>query len=525
MSHETASKATAQPQSEQKASEGGVTMSPPAFQLQAAPIQRNEDQCSTVADVTPGNEGFSDLITNGKADAATAAQVIGAGTRGSLMVDLMRNDRYDIVKAVYANASWSDTDNITCELLQHCTSTDLFDAPNDVLQTMHDSLGGGMVFMDEVMYMQVLTQVMTAKSLLPKEDTCEQEVAEVKKEVFDPKSLKSAADYKSGSKAGTLYGKSQSDSLGAILKSEKTKGSMSYVNANKTTFANEDEYYAALDKRYERRNEVANDKITDNQKSLLEIARKAARDSAYFDQVIASSEKAKAAEIDYSNAQLSNDAYNFSPLLRSRMGKYHQFMVAVGLYTLQKPKPGGQAALRDRPVAHKWSTEHYVLYEPSHKDAIWSNYLKMFKDDSYHSGDIIQDKDKYPWAKKSHFVDKDDKAVTKDTVDTVDKEKTWKNITAYVDTFGYRPNKSSLASEGYDKTEEKRYPNSNKVGISNHIFGNALDYPSEGFLAKADQVNDFVAWEFGVQRNVSGETWHFECTGRPTRTEETGEVK
>lgn len=504
-------------------------MRPPAFQLKASggnPIQRAEDECSTETLIAPGNEAYAELIATAKPDEATAIKVLGLGAiRGQVMHDLMRNGRHDVVKAVIDNSGWFGSDNVTCEILTHCTSTDLMDASTALLQTMYDSLDGGWTGSDEQIFMDALKGVMTAKSLLPTEEVCEQETATgATKETFDPATLKPAADYKSGSKAGTLYGKSQSDSLGAILKSEKTKGTVSFVNANKTTFETEDDYYTALDARYAKRNEVANDKITDNQKELLEIARKAARDSDYYSQVVNSNETAKTAEIDFSKAQMSNDAYTFSSMLKQRMLKYHKFMVAVGLYTIAKPQPGGQSALRDRPVAHKWSTEHYIT-QNKNKNATMNNFVTMFNDATYQDGDKIVDKDKLPWAKKAHFVDKDAKQVGSEGAGEVDKDKTWDNIRAYVDTFNYRGNKSSLASEGYDKSDTKRFPNANTVGISNHIFGNALDLTKQGFLSMDDQINDFIAWEFGVQRNVSNEQWHFECTGRPARSEETGETE
>lgn len=519
MSHETASKTTAQPQAEQHVAEGGATMRPPAFQLKANPIQRTEEECSTETTITPGNEAYSDLISNAKPDENTATQILGAGAaRGTILHDLMLNHRHDVVKFVIQNASWSDSDNVTCELLAKCNTTDLWDAPNDLLKAMHDSMNGGWIGADELIYMSALTTVMQTKALLPADEVCEQApVAEQEKEKFDPTKLKAASEYKSGTTAGTLYGKSQTDALGSMLKVENTKGTVSWKAGGKL-MADEDAYYKALDDRYAKRNEVAKDKVTDNQKELLEIARKAARDADYFTQVINSSETAKGAEVDYANAQLSNDAFTFSSVLKHRIGQYHKFMVAVGLYTTQKPKPGGQAALRDRPVAHKWSTEHYITQDKN-KDATMTNFMTMFGDATYQNGDTIKDKDNLPWAKKSHFVDAEGKVTTEAA--KVDKDKTWDNIRAYVDTFNYRGNKGSLASEGYASGDTKRYPNANSVGISNHIFGNALDLPTAGFIKAEDQVNDFVAWEFGLQRNVSNETWHFENTGRPTRNAET----
>ncbi|MEY3441735.1 MAG: hypothetical protein RLZZ519_16 [Bacteroidota bacterium] len=526
MSPELVSKTTAPVNSEQQSKEGGATMRPPAFQLKASggnPIQRAEDECSTEEFISPGNERYAELISNAKPDAPTALKIIGLASRGKVMIDLMRNGKYDVVKAVYANASWSDTDNLTCETLQSATYTDLLDAPNEVLQTFYDSLNGGLVFADELIWMQTLKTAMEVKAILPtKEETCEQEAETTEK--FDPATLKPAADYVSGSGASTLYGKSQTDVLGAILKSEKTKGSVSFVNNNKTTFQADDDYYKAVDARYTKRNEVEKDKITDNQKGLLEIARRAARSSDYFDQVVNSNDAGKAAEIDFSKAQLSNDAFTFSSVLKKRMLNYHKFMVAVGLYTISKPQPGGQSALRDRPVAHKWSTEHYIT-QNKNKDLTMNNFVTMFNDTNYQDGDKIVDKDKSPWAKKAHFVDKDAKQLGTEGAGEIDKDKTWDNIKAYVNTFNYRGNKSSLASEGYEKSDTKRFPNTHLVGISNHISGNALDLTKQGFLNMDDQINDFIAWEFGVQRNVGGEQWHFECTGRPAQSEETGETQ
>ncbi len=525
MSPELVSKTTAPVNSEQQTQEGGATMRPPAFQLKASggnPIQRAEDECSTETLIAPGNESYAELISNAKPDAPTALKIIGLASRGKVMIDLMRNGKYDVVKAVYANASWSDTDNITCETLQSATYTDLLDAPNEVLQTFYDSLNGGLVFADEVIWMQTLKTAMEVKAILPaKEETCEQEAVATEK--FDPTTLKPAADYVSGSGASTLYGKSQKNDLGAILKTEATKGTIGWAASGKI-MADEDAYYKAIDEKYAKRNEKEADKITDNQKSLLEIARKAARSSDFYDQVVNSNDAGKTAEIDFSAAQLSNDAYTFSTMLKQRMLKYHKFMVAVGLYTISKPAPGGQSALRDRPVAHKWSTEHYITQDKK-KDEIMPNFVMMHGNSSYQDGEKIIDKDKTTWAEKSDFVDKDNKKVGTEGAGEVDQTKTWANIREFVDGYNFRSNKNSAASEGYDSGDAKRFPNASTVSVSNHIYGNALDLTKQGFLKMNDPINDFIAWEFGVQRNVDKEQWHFECTGRPARSEETGETK
>ena len=330
-------------------------------------------------------------------------------------------------------------------------------------------------------------------------------------DTFDRSSLKAVSSYTSTKGHSTLYGKKQSDGLGHTLKTETTKGTIGYNQSGKKS-ATMDEYGDAVDALYDKRNESTKNKITDDQKALLEIARKASKDSAYFDQVIDSSPAAKTAEVDYSGAMLENDSFTFSPLLKERIAKFHKFMVSIGLYTTKKAKIGGNAALRKRPIAHKWSTEHYITQNKNASQTM-ANFKAMYVDSAYLSGDIIQDKDKLPWAKKSHFVDKAS-AVTTDMA-KVDDTKTFAKIRAYVDTFNYRPNKSSLASEGYASGDAKRFPNTNAVGVSNHIFGNALDLPTAGFVYKTDPINDYVAWEFGLQRNVSGETWHFECTGMP----------
>ena len=208
MSQEHVSKTTAPAQSEQQSPEGGVTMRPPAFQLQAsgAPIQRAENECSTETAISPGNEAYLQLIATAKADEATALKILGLGAvRGQVMHDLMRNGRYDVVKAVITNAGWFGSDNLTCELLTHCNSADLMDASNDLLKLMYDSLDVGWTGSDEQVFMDGLKAVMEAKKLLPTEEVCEQAPASAAKETFDPKTLKPVADYKSGSKAGKLF--------------------------------------------------------------------------------------------------------------------------------------------------------------------------------------------------------------------------------------------------------------------------------------------------------------------------------
>ncbi|MFN8397104.1 MAG: hypothetical protein U0176_20950 [Bacteroidia bacterium] len=348
------------------------------------------------------------------------------------------------------------------------------------------------------------------------DEVCEQApAADKEKEKFDPTKLKAASEYKSGATAGTLYGKSQTDSLGSMLKVENTKGTVSWKAGGKL-MADEDAY-KALDDRYAKRNEVAKDKVTDNQKELLEIARKAARDADYFNQVINNSETAqRRRRLDYANAQLSNDAFTFSSVLKHRIGQPPRSSWSPWASTPRRAQAWRTSSIARTvlwPTSGAQTLHHAGQEQGRHHD----QFHDHVGDASYQNGDIIKDKDNLRPGQKSAG------RMRRARRPRMPPRWTRTNLGQHQGLRGHLQlppaTRSSLTSEGYAAGDTSI--NSNAVGISNHIFGNALDLPTAGFIKAEDQVNDFVAWEFGLQRNVSGETWHFENTGRPTRNAET----
>jgi|GEM_PF-3399531 len=338
-------------------------------------------------------------------------------------------------------------------------------------------------------------------------------------ETFDASTLKDKSAYaKSVAAADQLYGTKQND-LGLTRKKEAQKGEISWKSTSE--FADEDAYYAAIDAKYAKRNEKEGTKITDDQKALLEIARKASRNESFFQQVIQSNENGKKAKIDYANAQLSNDAFTFSSVLKTRIERFHKFVVTLGMYSNIVEKPGSQSCLRDRPKAHLWATEHNLLYKSGYKDHYVTKLKAMNDDATFRNGDNVVDKDGNSWAKSSHFVDSAGKQVGSEGSGAMDKTKSFEKIKAYVDTKNYRSNKSSAAAEGYEAGDVKRWPTPDAVGVSNHIDGNAIDLSKGAFGSfMNDPIIDFIAWEFGVVRNTAREQWHFEATGMPKRKTE-----
>ncbi|MEM7037562.1 MAG: hypothetical protein AAF570_11330, partial [Bacteroidota bacterium] len=353
---------------------------------------------------------YVELIANAEANEETAKKLYNLGDdMGIVMVELMRNNKYDVIESLWDYVFWWDTDWVSRELMKVVTLDDLIMAPDSFLLKLYNSMKGGNQTVQETAFMLIVAEAARQKSLLKPEDlVCEDETEPVVEEdKFNPDDIKEASEYHSDSKAKSLYGKRQHSDLGTLKKKEATKGTVSYGYQG-AKFDNEEDYYKAVDEKYKDREGDDEDKLTQNQKDLLEIARKAATDDSYFNDVVNSSEAAKNAKFDFSNSMLENDAFTFSSVLKSRMERYHKFMVAVGLYTAQTIKTGGQSALRDRPVAHKWSVEYYMMTEKD-KDPMLDNLKMMYDNPStYVEGDKVVDKEnKNPWARKSDFVDKD----------------------------------------------------------------------------------------------------------------------
>lgn len=354
---------------------------------------------------------------------------------------------------------------------------------------------------------------------------------------FKPAKLKASfADYRDNA-ATKIYGNSQTERLGSQRYTKKADGTKTYESMGAKLSDNK-KYYEEVDK--------VRGSVTENQKDLLDIARKAARDEAYFEQVTAGVKNQ--VNITYTVEALENNEFTFSPELQGRIKRYVKFMVAVGLYTTRNLEIPADKSLRSRKTAHRWSTQHCILFGKTEiQNEIMSNIVKMYYEQG---GENVRDEDGTIWARKSDFVDNNGKPIS-ETIEALrfvwyppppppprnwsvllpfDREKTWKNIQDFTKekkkSNGFRDNPSPFASEGYDPSDPNRLPNAESVTISNHLSGNALDLGTVGFpggendkngvpsFAK-DPIHDYIAWEFGLQRNAKGEAWHFECTGLP----------
>ena len=97
--------------------------------------------------------------------------------------------------------------------------------------------------------------------------------------------------------------------------------------------------------------------------------------------------------------------------------------------------------------------------------------------------------------------------------------KSWTKIAAYVNTIsGGRNSHSAIAAEGYNRPDpgQKRWPNQNVGGASNHCDGWAYDWETRSALKmRSDPIHDYICWEFGLVRCVSKEQWHLSRSARP----------
>lgn len=283
------------------------------------------------------------------------------------------------------------------------------------------------------------------------------------------------------------------------------------------TFKDDADYYAAVDDFYAERDGNEATARTDAQKELCAMARKAAQDDGYFQQVVQSSDAGMKARLDLSGAMTQNEKHSFHPVLHERVERFHAFNVSVGIYKDAVQKIGPDCALRSQQVAHKWAVEHVFWKGGSTRTKAYEHIKQaaIGKDKHFNNGEIVDDHGN-TWATMEHFVDKNGKAVAPDSPDFDDKaskEAVIKNIKSFM--FRSEPWKS--AAEGWAEGPN-RWPNppDGWPFRSPHIVGDAIDFNSHGFLNRDDAIIDYVANEFGLVRRASAEQWHFERTGRPT---------
>lgn len=189
------------------------------------------------------------------------------------------------------------------------------------------------------------------------------------------------------------------------------------------------------------------------------------------------------------------------------MERFHKFTVSIGLYNGDMEVTNG---VRQKAVSHKWSVEHFILYnnKQDHWEAIKQNLINMYNDSKYRDGIFVQDLDGNQWAKQEHFLfDKNDKEKKKAVGINYDEVK------EYVNKYGYRSNKKSIAAEGYFSGNKRLpLPTSGDPGVSNHITGDAIDINYHAFINPDDAIIDLIALNFGLVRCASDEQWHFERT-------------
>jgi|GEM_PF-3012122 len=253
-------------------------------------------------------------------------------------------------------------------------------------------------------------------------------------------------------------------------------------------------------------NSIAEDKeietASDDGKALA-IAAKAAKEEKYFEEFT----KNVIATLNLSNESV--ESHQLNPILKDRLGRFHKFLLAVGLFNGNMT--GG--ACRSAKFAHKIAIPHVVMggeRPASSVDSIRNNLINVFNGDSVTGGSKdsssnIKDTDGNIWAKDGHF-NKDAEGKATSMNDSV-----W---FTHLETFQPGRNWSTLTAEGYKRQDSKRFPLGldKSPGRSNHITGDAIDVNSNGFLNKNDTRIDIIALYFGLSRPVPNEQWHFEPT-------------
>jgi hypothetical protein len=287
-------------------------------------------------------------------------------------------------------------------------------------------------------------------------------------------------------------------SLGSLTRTQDSKDNYSYSKG--TT---EEDYYSKTN--------LIKDNITKDdskEEKILNSAKEAATNEKYFESVT----KEVKAKLDWNSKSTDppkkvNEGNKLSSVLENRMIRFHKYCVAMGLY---KGNMLISNAVRSKTKSHKWSAEHFILYnnKQNHWDTIKANLIAMYNNPKYRIGTKVKDLDGNIWAIQKHFIfSKDD--TEKNKAIGID----YSLVQEYVDQKKYRSNKKSIAAEGYISGNRRLpLPVSGRPGRSKHITGDAIDINSNGFINKNDAIIDLIAINFGIVRCASGEQWHFECT-------------
>ncbi|MBI9056013.1 MAG: hypothetical protein JEY96_19485 [Bacteroidales bacterium] len=288
--------------------------------------------------------------------------------------------------------------------------------------------------------------------------------------------------------------------IGSLSRTKDSKGEYTYSKGT-----DEKDYYSKTELISEN---IAKD--DSKEENILKSAQEAATNEKYFKSIT----KELNVKLDWSlkdkngeSPKKENEGNKLSSVLEDRMSRFHKFCVALGIY---KGNMLVSNAVRSKTKSHKWSAEHFILYnnKQDHWKTIKSNLIEMYNNPDYRIGTKVKDLDGNIWAIQKHFIfSKNDSE--KNKAIGID----YSLVQEYVDQKKYRSNKKSIAAEGYISGNRRLpLPESGRPGRSKHITGDAIDINSNGFINKNDAIIDLIAINFGIVRCASGEQWHFECT-------------
>jgi hypothetical protein len=239
---------------------------------------------------------------------------------------------------------------------------------------------------------------------------------------------------------------------------------------------------------------------------ILDIAQKASVNEEYYN-AITSEVSAKmlidSDKIDDGNTKLSS-------VLEKRMEKFHNFIVAVGLY---QGNMLVKSAIRSKKKAHQFAVQYQIIIGKNESE-IKNNLIKMASKNKLNNA---IGKYKQTWAKKEHFIFNEKGVIT---------DIKYKEVQKFVKSKKLgRTNKTDPAAAGHSISPEC-LPLPAGLYISNHTKGLAMDIDETKFVSPKDAIIDLIGLLFGLVRAGGWkETWHFELSDLGISQEEMKLIK
>ncbi|NMM50062.1 hypothetical protein [Marinigracilibium pacificum] len=255
---------------------------------------------------------------------------------------------------------------------------------------------------------------------------------------------------------------------------------------------NSEDYYKKVDTLIE------NLDVSEDLKTVLAIAKNAATNNKYYESITSG----VSANLLIESEDVESGGSSLSSVFETRMRRLHKFLVLCGLY---KGDMKVNDAVRSEKKAHQFSVQYQIL-KGTYENKIKDNLIKMYNNEEelYTLENYIQDIHKNKWAKKSYFkVDNKGKAIDLDMG----------KVRTYVGNLDFgRKNIRDAASAGF-RNEPFCLPLPEKLGVSMHTKGGAMDVDRHNFIYQKEAMIDLIALTFGVVRSGGwDETWHFELS-------------